>query len=281
MKKVVGVFLGGMVLLLFSFAFANEELQIKDKEVGIYFCTKDLDAIASSAIVSDKNGPVSDSILVNKYLNNAAHTFLRHCFMLLAYEINPGVQKTEGGYNRFTWLTILQPIDSAGYGVTPGNNGIVRSEAWLSDKEKRDKFTVSCAPIMKEFDVVSVNASATEDKEQTILNEWDELINRMKMEAKKEKYSVTDHNCCNVAYHSIRNNKKFKYSAVDIRGFNLCGMGITVSKDDSLLDYVMASGIKSGVGTTTWLFGMAANVVEFPSSSESLKTPVEGEQREL
>lgn len=280
MKNVVITLLVSALLLLSYSTFADDELS---SEMRIYFCSRDLEDLASSAVSSDKTGPVAGSFHASPDINDTDHLPTRHCFVLLAEEIGNGPDvlcnsvlgsslyggtKVDVRYDPKTGVcksptNILMPIDSAGYGPVAGSwkNARVTNEKWLSNSEALTMLPVSCVPIMNETDVKDGDV---EHKRMILSDEWEDLKERMVKISKKVKggYTVESHNCCAVAYEGIRENPKFRSSAVDKRSFNLLGVGISFNKkDDSNVKGYVGGVLDSSIRSMSGVIRVIVNKV--------------------
>jgi hypothetical protein len=269
MKKSIYLLIAS-VFLLSSLVFADSASDI-DMSMGIYFCTKDLRSLESSFVEAEKPIIKDGDIFVKSNLDDKDHTFLRHCFFIVAdvNEMSSSAISDDTPTHPGQWLR-LRNLDSAGYGlpVRGSKQGRVVSEEWLSDEEALTKFTVSCTPLLEESKLVKEELENCEKNgcdditQEDIINgtkirdiiwaKWENLCNAMRMIASQREYNLVSNNCCSVAYGGAL-NVGFNMSNISKRNFNICGMGISLDEYDRSLD-ISKGLLRSTTGATVGLF---------------------------
>jgi hypothetical protein len=207
-------------------------------------------------------------ILVDKG-DSLRHKHLRHCFVLLATELKE-TAKSDG-------KLALNVLESSGYyyDLVRDRGTIYSEDAWLLNASERNKYTVSCTPIVQERvlgqgrerdGVITVN----DDEIQRI---WNEIQKEMRDDAIKNPYYDRDaHNCCSVSFDSLRAIKKrmagivlLDLSGINKRSFNIFGRGIVFdNNDDSYFEYV-----KGGARLSSDLISVIPKVIVNKLSREN------------
>lgn len=231
-------------MFLFStFAIAGNE--------GIYFCTKDLDAMKAVSVENENNLGTSH-FAVHNNLNNPYNTGLRHCFIVHATKI--GEDKTS---------LYLKVENALGYGspdfALRAKTGGVYPEPIIKNA------TVSCVPVFEESDL--------KGQEEEIFDVWMKAYSSMYKKSKKFEYNTIGHNCCTVAYKAIKDIGGH-LERINEKSFNMRGMGIVWGQTFSNIAGIFSSSSSSFpviVEASKKMFSSSAG----SSSPEETKTDAE------
>ncbi len=234
MKRILCTF--ACCLSLFSpFALAEEQ--------GVYFCTKDLDAMSSFSETNGNNIHEGNFIVYDD-LNNPHNTKLRHCFMILATKIG------EEHGNLYLSRDAAFGYGSVDY-VLRAKAGVVYDEPYIP------RATVSCVPVFEKGDLVEIN-------NKDMFDVWLSVQRSMHDEQEKSEYNTIGHNCCTVAYQAVKDINGH-LERIDATSFNLNGMGILWGQTlGTITSYVSSSSSSSPII-------VRANRKLFDSSSEASK----------
>jgi hypothetical protein len=222
MKKILCVF-ALYLFLLPSFAAATGNDDNEDRR-AIYFCTSDVERLHSITAEQKKDVDMSDYVndpaVISVYegLNNNKHTFLRHCFFLLA-------EKMSSDANTIT----LKSSASLGYGSYGyGSMGTLlnKHETYGKEEGLKNK-TLSCVPVVEKNDLGLISSKSGKNIED-VYDAWSVILRIMDTVTGTKKYNVFGHNCCTAAYDILVKLVGYDEATklVNPSEFNLRGLGI-------------------------------------------------------
>jgi hypothetical protein len=206
MKKIIYT----AIVSIFTSSFALGSTD----QTEILFCTKNLGDPSFSNSVSMPQVPAGHAhrkqMDAYDVLDHKQHGYvvdLRHCFMAMA-----SVDKKSDG------IVTLSELQTQGFGQITNprhgqRTGGVYQEMWNGNE------VVGCVPVL------SVK------KEASPYAIWIKVLEYMANAAHQQDYSVTDYNCCTVAYGAV-SHIGGNMDAIDPTRFNLLGIGVVWKGND-------------------------------------------------
>jgi hypothetical protein len=225
---------------------------------GVYLCTSDMDSMDSIGLDANKMSKVfnfsrklgnefekglpdkpvewrSRGKYIEVYEEDSfRHKHFRHCSVLLGIKTNESANLSKNVIG----LTIEQVRGYSG-------GDIIQDEMWwLEDPKERNKYVVSCTPVLEEG-VYSYRSFPYIFKKTYTVNTtnvakaWVEILYAMGQEASNGKpYSLLGKNCCSVAHNGLKTAKKvlqkdriyldLEKIEENARSYNFLGCGITL-----------------------------------------------------